>query len=90
MGLLRTDWDSTVHSLVDHLSKELGLLSTARVEVMLQQVTLVDQCSRYKFSSQADTPPNAFATMVVLLLQPWAVCVRCNCRLQVDREYQAK
>ncbi|DBB06173.1 TPA: hypothetical protein ACH3X3_009725 [Trebouxia sp. C0006] len=66
------DWDNTVRSLAEHLSKELGLLSTASVDAVLQEVTLVDQCDSYNFSSQADTPPNAFATMVVLLFHPWA------------------
>lgn len=87
MGLLRTDWDNTVRSLAEHLSKELGLLSTASVNAVLQEVTLVDQCDSYNFSSQADTPPNAFATMVVLLFHPWAVRVCYNCALQADLEY---
>ncbi len=72
---MHTDWDDTVCSLAQHLSQELGLLSTASVEAVLQKVTLVDQCDSYNFSSQADTSPDAFATMVVLLLPLHAVCV---------------
>ncbi|DBA68337.1 TPA: hypothetical protein ACH3X2_013648 [Trebouxia sp. C0005] len=72
LTICNPDWDNTVRSLAQHSSKELGLLSTSSIEAVLQEVTLIDQSSSYNFSSQADTPPDAFATMIVLLLQPWA------------------
>ena len=55
------DWEGTVCSLAQHLSHELGLLSTASVEAVLQQVTLYDNPNSFNFSLEADTPPNAFA-----------------------------
>ncbi len=84
-GFVLTDWEGTVCSLAQHLSQELGLLSTASVEAVLQQVTLYDKPDSFNFSLEADTPPNAFATMIVLLLPPHAVCVCCDARLKTRR-----
>ena len=84
-GFVLTDWEGTVCSLAQHLSQELGLLSTASVEAVLQQATLCDKCDSFNFSLEADTPQYAFATMVVLLLPPHAVCVCCNARLKNRR-----
>jgi len=82
---VHTDWEDIVCSLAQHLSQELGLVSTASVEAVLQQVTLCDKPDSFNFSLEADTPPYAFATMVVLLLPPHAVCVCCNARLKNRR-----
>lgn len=82
---MHTDWEDTVCSLAQHLSQELGLLSTASIEAVLQQATLCDKCDSFNFSLEADTPPYAFATMVVLLLPPHAVCVCCTARLKNSR-----
>ena len=82
---MHTEWEDTVCSLAQHLSQELGLLSTASVEAVLQQVTLCDIPDNFNLSSEEDTPPYAFATMVVLLLPPHAVCVCCNGRLKSRR-----
>ena len=79
---MHIDWEGTVCSLAQHLSQELGALSTASVEAVLQQVTLYDKPDSFNFRLEADTPPYAFATMVVLLLPTHAVCVCCNARLK--------
>ena len=82
---MHTEWEDTVCSLAQHLSQELGLLSTASVEAVLQQVTLCDKPDSFNFTLEADTPPGDFATMAVLLLPPHAVCVCCNGRLKNRR-----
>ncbi len=66
MALLHTNWDNTVRSLAEHLSKELGLLSTASVEAVLQQVMLVISAAATT-SAHRQTPRQ-------MLLPPWQSC----------------
>ena len=69
-----TGWDGTVCALAQDLSKQLGVAHTACVEALLQQVSLIQKRVSFVFDPNTDTPPNTFATMVVLLLPPGTVC----------------
>ena len=69
-----TDWEITAHTLGQDLSHELGVPCTADIEVLLQKVTLVDNCGTFDFDSQAAMPQGAFATFIVLLFPNNTVC----------------
>lgn len=69
-----TGWNETVCQVAQDLSKQLGVVHTARVEALLQKVSLVHEHVSFVFDPNTETLPDTFATMVLLLLPPGTVC----------------
>ena len=72
--MLSEGWNKLVNSLAAQSCKDLGVSDAAHVSPWLQHVSIVDKGHDYIVEPAAHTPPETFATMVILLLPPKTVC----------------
>ena len=70
-----TGWDETVYKFAQNLTKQLGVAHTACVEALLQEASLMHEHISCVFDANTATPPDTFATMLLLLLAPGTVCL---------------